>query len=70
MPGLDPHVLAFSTPENAPTEIFLGLKNKLEKIKVIKTTPKKSASTTFCAGPLAPNKVEQEKVDQVIWVND
>jgi hypothetical protein len=23
--GLDPHILAFSTPENAPTEITLGL---------------------------------------------
>jgi hypothetical protein len=23
--GLDPHILAFSTPENAPTEIYLGL---------------------------------------------
>jgi hypothetical protein len=22
--GLDPHILAFSTPENAPTEISLG----------------------------------------------
>ena len=69
--GLDPHILAFSTPENAPTEISLGLKKKVGKKKVIKTTPppKKSASTTFCAGPLAPKKkvgVEQEKVTQVI----
>jgi hypothetical protein len=39
--GLDPHILEFSTPENAPTEISLGLKKKLEKKKVIKTTPKK-----------------------------
>jgi hypothetical protein len=42
----------------------------LEKKKVIKTTPKKkSASTAFCAGPLAPKKkvgVEQEKAAQVI----
>jgi hypothetical protein len=62
--GLDPHSLAFSTPENAPTEIPLGLKKKLEKKKVIKTTPKKSASTAFCAGPLALKKkvgVEQEE---------
>jgi hypothetical protein len=71
--GLDPHILAFSTPENAPTEISLGLKKKLEKKRVIKTTPKKSASTAFCAGPLAPKKkvgVEQEKVTQVIifWI--
>jgi hypothetical protein len=28
---LDPRILAFSTPENAPTEIPLGLKKKLEK---------------------------------------
>jgi hypothetical protein len=54
--GLDPRILAFSTPENPPTEISLGLKKKLEKKKVIKTTPKKSASTAFCAGPLAPKK--------------
>jgi hypothetical protein len=33
--------LAFSTPENAPAEISLGLKKKLEKKKVIKTTPQK-----------------------------
>jgi hypothetical protein len=39
--GLDPHILAFLTPENAPTEISLGLKKKLEKKKVIKTNPKK-----------------------------
>jgi hypothetical protein len=48
--------LAFSTPENAPTEISLGLKKKVIK-------------TAFCAGPLAPKKkvgVEQEKVTQVI----
>ena len=54
--GLDPHSLAFSTPENAPTEIPLGLKKSWKKKKVIKTTPKKSASTAFCAGPLAPKK--------------
>ena len=32
--GLDPRILVFSTPENAPTEIPLGLKK-------MKTTPKK-----------------------------
>jgi hypothetical protein len=68
--GLGPHILAFSTPENAPTEISLGLKKKVGKKKVIKTTPKKqSASTAFCAGPLAPKKkvgVDQEEVIQVI----
>jgi hypothetical protein len=57
--------LAFSTPENAPTE-----KKKLEKKKGHKNhPPKKSASTAFCAGPLAPKQkvgVEQEKVTQVI----
>jgi hypothetical protein len=37
--GLDPQILAFSTPENAPTEILLGFKKKFEKKKVIKTTP-------------------------------
>jgi hypothetical protein len=26
--GLDPRILAFSTPENAPTEISLGLKKR------------------------------------------
>jgi hypothetical protein len=31
--GLDPHILVFSTPENAPTEIFLGLKKKNWKKK-------------------------------------
>jgi hypothetical protein len=29
--GIGPHILAFSTPENAPTEISLGLKKKLGK---------------------------------------
>jgi hypothetical protein len=38
--GLDPHILAFSTPENAPTEISLGLKKKLEKKKGHKNHPK------------------------------
>jgi hypothetical protein len=52
--GLDPHILAFSTPENAPTDISLGLKKRIGKKKVIKTIPKKSARTAFCAGPLAP----------------
>jgi hypothetical protein len=68
--GLGPHILAFSTPENAPTEIPLGLKKKLEKKKGHKNhPPKKSASTAFCAGPLASKKkvgVEQEKVTLVI----
>jgi hypothetical protein len=35
--GLDPHILAFSTPENAPTEISLGLKKNWGEKKVIKT---------------------------------
>jgi hypothetical protein len=68
--GLDPRILAFSTPENAPTEISLGFKKKVGKKKGHKNhPPKKSASTAFCAGPLAPKKkvgVEQEKVAQVI----
>jgi hypothetical protein len=69
--GLDPRILAFSTPENAPTEISLGLKKKVGKKKGHeKNHPKKqSASTAFCAGPLAPKKkvgVEQGKVAQVI----
>ena len=67
--GLDPRILAFSTPENAPTEISLGLKKSWKK-KGHKNHPKKkSARTAFCAGPLAPKKkvgVEQEKVAQVI----
>jgi hypothetical protein len=39
--GLDPHILAFSTPENAPTEISLGLKKKIGKKKGHKNHPKK-----------------------------
>ena len=31
--GLDPHILVFSTPENAPTEISLGFKKKSWKKK-------------------------------------
>ena len=54
--GLDPHSLAFSTPENAPTEISLGLKKKVGKSWKNHPLPKKSASTAFCAGPLAPKK--------------
>jgi hypothetical protein len=60
--------LVFSTPENAPTEISLGLKKIWEK-KSEKPPQKKSTCTAFCAGPLAPKKrvgVEQEKVVQVI----
>jgi hypothetical protein len=67
--GLDPHILAFSTPENAPTEIPLGLKKKLEKKGHKNHPPKKSASTAFCACPLAPKTkvgVEQEKFTRVI----
>jgi hypothetical protein len=51
--GLDPHILVFSTPENAPTEIPLGLK------KSWKNHPKKKVRAlpfVFCAGPLAPKK--------------
>ena len=67
--GLDPHILAFSTPENAPTEISLGLKKKLEKKKVIKTTPKKKCEHCLLCRPAGAKKkvgVEQEKVTQVI----
>jgi hypothetical protein len=39
--GLNPHILVFSTPENAPIEIFLGLKKIWKIKKVIKTTQKK-----------------------------
>ena len=69
--GLDPHSLAFSTPENAPTEIPLGLKKSWKKKKVIKTTPKKSASTAFCAGPLAPKKksgLSRRKLPRLFWI--
>jgi hypothetical protein len=31
--GLDPHILAFSTPENAPTEIPLGFQKKFGRKK-------------------------------------
>jgi hypothetical protein len=31
IPGLDPHVLVFPTPENAPTETSLGLKKNWKK---------------------------------------
>jgi hypothetical protein len=48
--GLDPHILAFSTPKNAPTEISLGWKKKVGgKKKGHKNQHKKR----FCAGPLA-----------------
>jgi hypothetical protein len=47
--------LAFSTPENAPTEISLGLKKKVGKKKG-QPPQKKGASTAFCAGPLALKK--------------
>jgi hypothetical protein len=39
--GLGPRILAFSTPENAPTEISLGLKKKVGKKRGHKNTPKK-----------------------------
>jgi hypothetical protein len=59
--GLDPRILAFSTPENAPAEISLGLKKSWGKKKGHRNHPKKKV--------LAPKKkvgVEQEKVTQVI----
>jgi hypothetical protein len=63
---LTPAFWHFQLPKTPPTEISLKLKKKLEKKKVIKTTPQKKKN---CAGPLAPKKkvgVEQEKVAQVI----
>jgi hypothetical protein len=39
--GLDPRILAFSTPENATTEISLGFKKKVGKKKGHKNHPKK-----------------------------
>jgi hypothetical protein len=67
---LTPTFWHFQLPKTPPPEISLGLKKKVGKKKVIKTTPqKKSASIAFCAGPLAPKTkvgVEQEKVAQVI----
>jgi hypothetical protein len=39
--GLDPHILVFSTPKNAPTEISLGLKKKMGGKKGHKNHPKK-----------------------------
>jgi hypothetical protein len=38
--GIDTRILAFPTPENAPTEIALGLKKKVGK-KGHKNHPKK-----------------------------
>jgi hypothetical protein len=66
--GLDSRILAFSTPENAPTEISLGLKKKLGKKKGHKNHSKiKSASCLLCWAAGAKKKVgaEQEKVAQV-----
>jgi hypothetical protein len=63
--------LAFSAPENAPTEIPLGFKKSWKK-KVIKTTPKKRCEHCLLCWPAGAKKkvgVEQEKVAQVIWAN-
>jgi hypothetical protein len=68
--GLDPHVLAFSTPENAPTEISLGLKKKLGKKKGHRNHPqKKVRALPFVLVRWRKKKVgyEQEKVSQVIF---
>jgi hypothetical protein len=70
--GLDPRILAFSTPENASTEISLGLKKKVGKKKVIKTTPKKKCEHCLLCWPAGAKKkvgVEQEEVTQVILNN-
>jgi hypothetical protein len=68
--GLDPHILAFSTPENAPTEISLGLKklgggggggHKNHPKKKMRALP-------FVLARWRQKKIgaEQEKVAQVI----
>jgi hypothetical protein len=67
--GLDPHVLVFSTPENAPTEIPLGFKIFFKNLKnnghknhpqnrypLFLKKKKKGTSTSFCAGPQTPKK--------------
>jgi hypothetical protein len=55
--GLDPHILAFSTPENAPTQISLGLKKKLGKKKGHKnTTQKKKCEHCLLCWPAGAKK--------------
>jgi hypothetical protein len=49
--GLDPRILAFSTPENAPTE-----KKKVGEKKVIKTTPKKKCEHCLLCWPAGAKK--------------
>jgi len=67
--GLDPHILAFSTPENAPAEISLGLKKSWKRKKGHKNYPKKKCEHCLLCWPAGAKKkvgVEQEKVSQVI----
>jgi hypothetical protein len=74
--ALDPYILAFSTPEKAPTKTSLGLKKNWEK-KVIKITPKKRYEHCLLSFVLARWRGKKkpglsrrkEKVAQVIWVN-
>jgi hypothetical protein len=70
--GLDLHILAFSTPENAPTEISLGLKKKLEKKKVIKTTPpKKVRALPFLLARWRQKKksgLSRGKLPRLFWI--
>jgi hypothetical protein len=67
--GLDPRILVFSTPENAPTEIEVSLGLKVKKKKVTKTTPQKRCENRLLCWPAGAKKkigVEQEKAAQVI----
>jgi hypothetical protein len=70
--GLDPHILAFSTPENAPTEIFLGSKiKKLEK-KGHKNHPqKKVRAQPFVLARWRKKKksgLSRRKLPRLFWI--
>ena len=70
--GLDPHILAFSTPENAPTEISLKLKKNWKKKKVIKTTPqKKVRALPFVLARWRQKKksgLSRRKLPRLFWI--
>jgi hypothetical protein len=71
--GLDPHILAFSTPENAPAEISLGLKKKLgEKKKGHKNHPKKKVrALPFVLARWRQKKksgLSRRKLPRLFWI--
>jgi hypothetical protein len=69
--GLDPHILAFSTPENAPTDISLGFKKKLEKKKGHKNHPKKVRARPFVLARWRQKKksgLSRGKSPSIFWI--